>query len=102
MTGEPGTQCSGAAGLMSIAPADEPPAQPATAGDSARVASLGADVIVVAGRPRYHVDECTHLRGRITMLVSVRRAVEQGFTPCAWCEPNTVLLAQRSSSGDRG
>lgn len=75
--------------------ADEPAAQATSAGDSARVARLGAEVVVVAGRPRYHLEECIHLHGRSTTRLSARAAVEQGFTPCALCEPDTALLATR-------
>jgi len=74
-------------------PADEPAVQQVAAADAARVARLAADVHVVDGRPRYHLPDCVHLRGRESERLPVGEAVESGFTPCARCEPDTALLA---------
>jgi hypothetical protein len=57
------------------------------------IAELVTNVLVVDGRPRYHLAGCPHLRGRETEPVPVREAVELGFTPCGRCEPATALLA---------
>ncbi|MDG4832135.1 hypothetical protein O7627_22900 [Solwaraspora sp. WMMD1047] len=75
-------------------PADEPAAQRLGAGDEARLAQLAADVMVVDGRPRFHLPGCPHLRGRETDLLPVGEAVELGFTPCSRCAPATALLAE--------
>ncbi len=74
------------------APADEPPAQRTPRSDAELIARLPAEVFVVDGRPRYHVTGCHHLRGRDGEPLPVAEAVELGFTPCAWCQPDTVLL----------
>ncbi|MGI5237202.1 hypothetical protein [Dactylosporangium sp. CA-139066] len=76
-------------------PADEPPIQHSSAADLARVATLDADVLVIDGRPRYHVPSCPHLLGREHEPLPAHEAVELGFTPCSTCAPNDVLLARR-------
>ncbi len=73
-------------------PPDEPPAQLISPSDQALIAGLETHVLVVDGRPRYHLSRCPHLRGRETEPLPVREAVELGFTPCGRCEPATVLL----------
>ncbi|MFI5915001.1 hypothetical protein [Dactylosporangium sp. NPDC051541] len=76
-------------------PADEPGVQPSSAADLARVAALPDNVLVIDGRPRYHVPTCPHLLGRESEPLPAHEAVELGFTPCAICAPNDVLLANR-------
>ncbi|MFG3699168.1 hypothetical protein ACGF5C_14800 [Micromonospora sp. NPDC047620] len=72
---------------------DEPAAQDVSPADAARVARLDAEVRVIDGRPRYHLAGCAHLVGREHESLPVGEAVELGFTPCAHCAPDTVLLA---------
>ncbi|WP_329102448.1 hypothetical protein OG792_23930 [Micromonospora sp. NBC_01699] len=72
---------------------DEPAAQYVAPADAARIARMAEDVLVVDGRPRYHLADCPHLRDRETEPLPVGEAVELGFTPCAACEPDTRLLA---------
>ena len=72
---------------------DEPDAQELTAYVAGRVAELRADVLVIDGRPRYHLSACLHLLGRTADRLPVNEAVELGFTPCADCEPATTLFA---------
>jgi len=74
-------------------PPDEPMAQRVTAADAARVARMSADVLVIDGRPRYHVAGCVHLLGRPFEPLPVSEAVELGFSPCGLCEPDSALLA---------
>jgi hypothetical protein len=74
-------------------PPDEPVAQRVTASDAARVARMSADVLVIDGRPRYHVAGCVHLLGRAFEPLPVSEAVELGFSPCGLCEPDSALLA---------
>jgi hypothetical protein len=74
-------------------PPDEPVAQRVTASDAARVARMSTDVLVIDGRPRYHVAGCVHLLGRPFEPLPVGEAVELGFTPCGLCEPDSALLA---------
>ncbi|GIJ12456.1 hypothetical protein ACFFMR_32300 [Micromonospora andamanensis] len=73
---------------------DEPGAEEITAEQAARVARLTDEVRVVDGRPRYHLGECPHLVGREHEPLPVSEAVELGFTPCAHCTPDTVLLSE--------
>ena len=73
-------------------PDDEPPVQAVTESDATAVGQLGVPVIVVDGRPRYHVERCLHVLGRPIQRVPVREAAVMGFTPCAQCEPVTRLL----------
>ncbi|GAB3811122.1 hypothetical protein [Micromonospora zhanjiangensis] len=74
-------------------PPDEPAVQPVPPADAALVARLAATVVVVDGRPRYHLPDCGHLADRDGESLPVREAVELGFTPCARCRPDSALLA---------
>lgn len=75
-------------------PPDEPGAQLVSAADAARVARMSSDVLVIDGRPRYHIPGCVHLLGRESEPLPVAEAVELGFTPCSLCEPDSALLAE--------
>jgi hypothetical protein len=75
-------------------PPDEPVAQRVSVADAARVARMTNDVLVIDGRPRYHLPGCVHLPGRDSEPLPVREAVELGFTPCGLCEPDSALLAE--------
>jgi hypothetical protein len=74
-------------------PPDEPAAQQVTPADAARVARMSTEVLVIDGRPRYHVAGCVHLLGRPQEPLPVSEAVELGFSPCGLCEPDSALLA---------
>lgn len=50
-------------------------------------------VWVIDGRPRYHLASCIFIIGRRPEPVSLRQAVEDGFSPCAQCDPDTGLVA---------
>jgi hypothetical protein len=73
-------------------PPDEPPPQAVSAAETARVARLSTDVLVIDGRPRYHLPGCVHLLGRESEPLPASEAVELGFTPCSLCEPASALL----------
>lgn len=75
-------------------PADEPAPQRLSAAQAARLIRLDADVLVVDGRPRFHLRDCPHLLGRKTETLPVSEAMELGFTPCTRCEPASALLAE--------
>jgi hypothetical protein len=77
-----------------VEPPGEPAVQQVSAADAARVAQMSNEVLVVDGRPRYHLVGCTHLAGRDSEPLPVHEAVELGFTPCSRCEPDSALLAQ--------
>jgi len=51
-----------------------------------------ARVWVIDGRPRYHLIECRHLDGSAEP-VSLNQAVEDGFTPCAVCDPDNRITS---------
>ena len=48
-------------------------------------------VLVVAGRPRYHVVGCRYLNGKDPDEVPVNDARDEGFTACGVCKPDQVL-----------
>ncbi len=52
----------------------------------------GGEVLVVAGRPRYHREGCRHVVARPADHVDVRDALEDGYTPCGTCRPDDALL----------
>ncbi len=53
----------------------------------------GGTVLVVAGRPRYHVEGCRYLAGKLSEQLDVLDAREEGFTPCGVCRPDAALTA---------
>ena len=70
-------------------PADPDPAEADT---DPPVRSRGDEPVwVIDGRPRYHLPSCAFLRGRASEPVPLRQAVEDGFTPCALCDPDSGL-----------
>nr|WP_239092777.1 hypothetical protein [Actinoplanes abujensis] len=73
-------------------PDDEPLPQSVQPADAVRVARLDAEVLVVDGRPRYHVADCPSLAGRLAEPIPVREAVELGFSPCGLCRPVDRLV----------
>jgi hypothetical protein len=75
-------------------PDDEPLPQAVRPADAVRVARMDAEVLVVDGRPRYHVADCAHLVGRLTEPLPVAEAVELGFSPCGLCRPVDRLVAE--------
>jgi hypothetical protein len=78
---------------------DEPSEQILNAADAVALARMRDQVVVVVdGRPRYHVPECLHLLGRRVERLTVKEAVELEFTACAQCQPVSRLLARRPYS----
>lgn len=66
--------------------------------EQAPVAETAADqapgsVLVVEGRPRYHVEGCRYLYGKDVEEPHVLDAREEGFTPCGVCKPDDALAA---------
>ncbi|SCL16006.1 hypothetical protein GA0070616_0899 [Micromonospora nigra] len=109
----PGSPVTGPPGSPAVAPGedpsavsadpvgvgdDEPAAQLVTTTEVARLANLPVEVVVVDGRPRFHLASCPHLVGRAQEALPVAEAVELGFTPCAHCAPATALLADAGRS----
>ncbi|WP_018785251.1 hypothetical protein [Micromonospora sp. CNB394] len=73
---------------------DDPPAEFLTTGEVARLVRLPGEVLVIDGRPRFHLSGCPHLVGREDEPLPVAEAVALGFTPCARCAAATTLLAE--------
>ena len=48
-------------------------------------------VLVVAGRPRYHVEGCRYLIGKDAASIDVGDARDEGFTACGVCKPDQAL-----------
>jgi hypothetical protein len=94
-TAEPGPPRAPAAADV---PDDEPSEQILNAADAIALVRLRDQVVVVDGRPRYHVPECLHLLGRRVERLTVKEAVELEFTACAQCQPVSRLLARRPYS----
>ena len=67
-----------------------PPAYKAPRGAAEPTAGT---VLVVAGRPRYHVEGCRYLSGKEADEVEVVDAREEGFTACGVCKPDENLTA---------
>ena len=83
-------------GITAVIPASSPvataevtPAAPS----SEQKSDVVGDVLVVEGRPRYHVDGCRYLSGRTVEEMDVADAREDGFTACGVCEPDLALKA---------
>ncbi len=74
-------------------PADEPRAQLVTPAEAAQLAVTTIEVLVVDGRPRYHLSGCPFLAERETEAVPVAEAIDLGFTPCGTCRPAGRLVA---------
>jgi hypothetical protein len=53
----------------------------------------GGPVLVVPGRPRYHVDGCRYLTGKDAEEIDVLDARDDGFTACGVCKPDEALEA---------
>lgn len=83
-------------------PENEPDEEAVTEADAQRVAERDDDVLVVDGRPRYHLPRCEFLGEDETVPLPVSEAREAGFTPCAGCRPDAHILrgdASHSGSG---
>ena len=52
---------------------------------------VGGLVLVVPGRPRYHVEGCRYLAGQGVAELDVIEAREEGFLPCGVCRPDAAL-----------
>lgn len=88
--------------VVSSAPADaddhDDPAErePAAADTDPPLRSRGDEPVwVIDGRPHYHLPGCGFLLGRQSEPVPLRQAFEDGFSPCALCDPDSRLAAGR-------
>jgi hypothetical protein len=60
---------------------------------TAEAAAVSGTVLVVEGRPRYHVAGCRYLTGKDADEVPVEKARSDGFTACGVCKPDEALTA---------
>jgi ribonuclease E len=80
-----------------VAPTAAAAAPAAPAGSAVRYAEAASSngetpsVLVVPGRPRYHVAGCRYLVGKETEERSVAEARNEGFTACGICRPDENL-----------
>ena len=79
------------------AAAAEESAAAAPAASSA--AEVSGSVLVVPGRPRYHVAGCRYLTGKDPDEVSVQSARDDKYTTCGVCKPDEAL-AEAASAQD--
>ena len=79
----------------------EPPEEPRDPGNAAMVAELTDVVVVIDERPRYHVSGCRFLPGKTEIPLPVKEAVELGFTPCGWCNPDRTLSNKHRATSSR-
>ncbi len=79
----------------------EPPEDPRDSGNAALVAGLTEVVVVIDERPRYHVSGCRFLPGKTEIPLPVKEAVELGFTPCGWCNPDRTLSNKHRATSTR-
>ena len=66
--------------------------------DGRWVVTAGGSVLVVEGRPRYHVAGCRYLTGKDVAEVPVDKARSDGFTACGVCKPDEALTAAPAAS----
>jgi hypothetical protein len=83
-------------------PTDEPAPESVLEPDLARAARLDAEVIVVDGRPRFHLAGCLHLLGLESEPVNIAEAIELEFTPCGLCRPVAALRLLTDVDDDAG
>lgn len=94
-----------AEGLAAVVPAQSGAARaaaqepPAAASAAAETVASGT-VLVVEGRPRYHVEGCRYLSGKAAQGVDVAEARDEGFSPCGVCKPDEALAARASVVDD--
>jgi hypothetical protein len=76
-----------------VAPADraEPPVEEVEVTDLLLVFDLKDEVLVIDEHPRYHLAGCVHVAGRTTIPLPLDEARTDGFTPCAFCAPDSTL-----------
>jgi hypothetical protein len=68
--------------------------EPAPANTHAPLNEKGSEhVWVIDGRPRYHLSSCGFLVGQRSEPIPLQQAVEDGFSPCSQCDPDTALVS---------
>lgn len=80
-----------APGSVAIAPAEPEAPEADEADELPEDDDLAGYVLVVPGRPRYHVDGCRYVSGKDVEELDVRDARDEGFTACGVCRPDEAL-----------
>lgn len=78
---------------------EEPAEEYAPPGDAALLDQIEAEVRVLDGRPRYHLESCSTLSRGEPIVIPLAQARAAGFTPCARCHPAGVLAAAARRGG---
>jgi hypothetical protein len=78
---------------------DEPAEETVTLPSQPLDVPADATVFVVRGRKRYHLENCRQLTGRDKEDLTYAEALEEGFSPCTACMPDTALAARAAMSG---
>jgi hypothetical protein len=80
-------------GVTAIIPAGSRPRTDEASTADASGPAVSGMVLVVEGRPRYHVAGCRYLTGKQAEEVPVGSARGDGFTACGVCKPDEALAA---------
>ena len=87
----PQVSAAGAAGEAPQTDAADPEVEDVEVTDLLLLVDLRDEVLVVDEHPRYHLADCSWLKGRETIPLPVDEARTDGFTPCAVCSPDRSL-----------
>jgi hypothetical protein len=94
-----GATRAGSSGPGTTDAATEAAGGPATAPAAGAGDRPGSRVLVVEGRPRYHVAGCRYLTGKSAEEIDVEDARTEGFAACGVCKPDQVLAEQSAATG---
>jgi hypothetical protein len=89
--GAPGSAAEIAAAIRT------PETSPVSAQELVAAGGPAGDVLVVEGRPRYHVAGCRYLTGKDAKTVSAASARADGYSACGVCKPDDALASAASS-----
>ncbi len=80
-------------------PPDEPPAELLLSYEERQLTECSTQVLVVDGRPRFHLKACPHLSDKTAEPLVLAEAAELGFTSCSLCAAATTVLAAKAKAG---
>lgn len=80
-------------------PPDEPPAELLLSYEERQLTECSTQVLVVDGRPRFHLKACPHLSDKTAEPLVLSEAAELGFTSCSLCAAATTVLAAKANAG---
>jgi len=87
LEGAPGSAAEIAAAIRT------PETAPVSAEELVAAGGPTGDVLVVEGRPRYHVAGCRYLTGKDAKTVSAATARAEGYSACGVCKPDEALTS---------